>query len=140
MYRIKLLSVGKTKEEWLDAAIQEYVKRLQPIASFESVWAKNDTQLISLAEKEDAVICLDASGKMFDSESFSSFLMDELTKGGSRLTFVIGGAEGLPDEMKRRYPLISLSKMTFTHQMARLLLVEQTYRAFEIDKGSRYHK
>lgn len=140
MYRIRLISVGKTKEEWLDEAIQEYVKRLQPVALFEFVWAKNDAQLQSLAEKDESVICLDAAGKMYTSEQFSGFLLKELEKGGARLTFVIGGAEGLPAEMKSRYPLISLSPMTFTHQMARLILVEQTYRAFEIARGSRYHK
>ena len=140
MHRIRLISVGKTKEEWLDEAIQEYVKRLQPVATFDFIWAKNDEQLQSLAEKDEAVICLDSSGKMYDSIQFSSFLMKELEKGGARLTFVIGGAEGLPAAMKERYPLISLSLMTFTHQVARLILVEQTYRAFEIAKGSRYHK
>lgn len=140
MYRLRLLSIGKTKEGWLDEAINEYVKRLQPVASFEFIWAKNDLQLITLAEKDAAVICLDAGGKVMDSEQFSSFLMKELEKGGARLTFVIGGAEGLPELMKGKYPLISLSPMTFTHQIARLILVEQTYRAFEIDRGSQYHK
>lgn len=140
MYRIRLISVGKTKEEWLDEAIQEYLRRLQPLASIELLWAKNDEQLMALAEKDSAVICLDPQGKMMDSARFSSFLMKELEKGGARLTFVIGGPEGLPEVMRSRYPLVSLSPMTFTHQMARLILVEQIYRAFEIARGSPYHK
>lgn len=140
MYRIRLISVGKTKEEWLDEAIQEYLRRLQPLASIELLWAKNDEQLMVLAEKDSAVICLDPQGKMMDSSRFSSFLMKELEKGGARLTFVIGGPEGLPEIMRSRYPLVSLSPMTFTHQIARLILIEQIYRAFEIARGSPYHK
>lgn len=140
MYKLRIISVGKTKEEWLESAIAEYIKRLQPIAAIEFVWAKNDAQLISLVEKEVAVICLEASGPMFDSEKFSSYFIKQLEAHGSRLAFVIGGAEGLPETLKKSYPLLSLSRMTFTHQMIRLVLIEQIYRAFEIDKGSRYHK
>lgn len=140
MYRIRILSVGKTKEEWLEAAIAEYLKRLQQVATITFVWAKNDAQLLALAEKEENLICLDASGRMMDSVQFSSFLTKELEMRGARLTFVIGGAEGLPPSLKKEHPLISLSPMTFTHQMVRLLLIEQIYRAIEIDKGSHYHK
>lgn len=140
MYRLRVLSVGKTKEEWLESAIAEYLKRLQQTATITFVWAKNDAQLLALAEKEEGLICLDASGHAMDSLKFSSFLMKELEMRGARLTFVIGGAEGLPIPLKKGYPLISLSPMTFTHQMVRLLLVEQIYRAIEIDKGSSYHK
>lgn len=140
MYKLRIFSVGKTKEEWLEQAIAEYIKRLQHTTSIEYIWAKNDEQLIALVEKEEAVICLDALGQMMDSEKFSSFLVKQLEAGGSRLSFVIGGAKGLPASIKKKYPLISFSLMTFTHQIIRLILVEQIYRAFEISKGSRYHK
>ena len=140
MIRIKLLSVGKTKETWLNDALDEYLKRLTPVAAIEFAWAKNDAQLVSLIEQEPAVICLDAQGTMMTSEEFAGFLQKQLEMHGSRLTLVIGGSEGLPKEIKARYPLISLSRMTFTHQMTRLVLVEQIYRAFEILRGSKYHK
>ncbi|HEV8052597.1 MAG TPA: 23S rRNA (pseudouridine(1915)-N(3))-methyltransferase RlmH [Parachlamydiaceae bacterium] len=140
MYKLRIFSVGKTKEDWLEQAIAEYIKRLQHTTAIEFVWAKNDEQLIALVEKEEAVVCLDALGQMMDSEKFSSFLVKQLETNGSRLSFVIGGAEGLPASFKKKYPLISFSLMTFTHQIIRLILVEQIYRGIEISKGSRYHK
>lgn len=139
MHKIKILTVGKTKEDWLEDAMSEYLKRLKPVADIEFHMAKNDQQLQNWAEKENILVCLDAAGALMDSEGFSHFLLDHLQKGGSRLSFVIGGPEGLPECLKK-FPLISLSPMTFTHQMARLILIEQIYRAFEIAKGSQYHK
>jgi 23S rRNA (pseudouridine1915-N3)-methyltransferase len=140
MYKLRIYSVGKTKEDWLESAIAEYMKRLQQVAPIEFILAKNDDQLVSLVEKEEAIICLDPEGQMMDSEKFSSFLIKQLETNGSRLAFVIGGPEGLPAALKKKYPLLSFSPMTFTHQIIRLILVEQIYRAMEINKGSRYHK
>lgn len=140
MFKLKILSVGKTKEVWLEEAIKEYVKRLTPLATLEFIWAKNDAQLLQFADKETALICLEVEGNSFTSEQFADFFSDQLQKGGSRLTFVIGGSDGLPKALKQRATLISLSPLTFTHQLARLVLIEQIYRAFEILKGSRYHK
>lgn len=140
MYHFRILSIGKTKEEWLESAIAEYLKRLQATATLTFVWAKNDGQLLALIEKEKSIICLDAEGQGMNSQLFSSFLIKQLETHGASLTFVIGGPEGLPATLKKGYPLISLSPMTFTHQMVRLILVEQIYRAIEIDKGSHYHK
>jgi 23S rRNA (pseudouridine1915-N3)-methyltransferase len=140
MYQIRILSINKTKEGWLHDALQDFIKRMQPVVRFELLWAKNEAQLLTLAAKESLLIGLDASGEMMDSEQFSGFLLKKLEEGGARLAFVIGGAEGLPSELKKSCFLISLSRMTFTHQLARLILIEQLYRAFEIAKGSRYHK
>lgn len=142
MIKIKILSIGKTKETWLDQAINEYIKRLSPVAAFEFIWAKDDKQLLEFAGKESAgsVVCLDAAGSVMTSEQFSSFLISKLEQAGSRLTLIIGGSDGLPLQLKRSAPLISLSPMTFTHQITRLVLMEQIYRAFEIAKGSPYHK
>jgi len=140
MHKLRILSIGKTKETWLEEAIDEYLKRLSKTLSIEFVWTKNDEQLLALASKEPILVCLDAAGRMMDSEAFSTFIVKKFEEGGSRLTIVIGGAEGLPMQLKQHSTLISLSPMTFTHQLARLVLVEQIYRAFEIDKGSRYHK
>lgn len=140
MNKLRILLIGKTKETWLDEALQEYIKRLKSILTIEFAWAKSDEHLVMLASKEPLFVCLDAAGKLMDSEQFSSFIMKKFEEGGSRLAIVIGGAEGLPETL-RQHPLkISLSPMTFTHQIVRLILVEQVYRAFEIDKGSRYHK
>lgn len=140
MLKLKILSVGKTKEEWLDAALDEYVKRLKSVLSIEFIWAKNDEQLIHYAEKEPLIICLDVQGASLNSEQFSSFIQRKFQDGGSRLAIVIGGAEGLPIELKEKCELISLSPLTMTHQIVRLVLIEQIYRALEIAKGTKYHK
>ena len=91
-------------------------------------------------ESKQSIICLDPNGKEFDSLQFSKFIQDRLIKADSRLAFVIGGAEGLPLSLKSGYELVSLSRLTMTHQLTRLFLIEQLYRAFEIAKGSPYHK
>ncbi|QLH35600.1 MAG: 23S rRNA (pseudouridine(1915)-N(3))-methyltransferase RlmH [Parachlamydiaceae bacterium] len=140
MLKLKIISIGKTKEDWLNAAIEEYVKRLSPVLKFEFVWAKNNDQLRDLLNKETSVICLDAKGKLYNSEQFAEFIQTQFVENKSRLTLAIGGAEGLPDEIKGCYRLISLSPLTMTHQIVRLVLIEQIYRAFEIAKGTQYHK
>jgi 23S rRNA (pseudouridine1915-N3)-methyltransferase len=140
MFKIRIFSVGKTKETWLEEALQLYLKRLKPFCQIEFILAKDDRQLTALASKESHAICLDPSGSSFSSEEFSSFLVKKLEEGGSKVAFIIGGATGLSPELKEAFPLISFSRMTFTHQMMRLLLVEQIYRALEIAKGSSYHK
>jgi 23S rRNA (pseudouridine1915-N3)-methyltransferase len=141
MLKIKILSIGKTKEPWLEQAIAEYQKRLQATASFEFIWAKQEEQLLALVAQSPLPICLDPRGSLFTSEEFSDFLCNKLELGGSRLSFVIGGAEGLPASLKKgSYPQVSLSSLTFTHQLTRLVLIEQIYRALEIAKGSKYHK
>lgn len=140
MIKLKILSVGKTKETWLEEAINEYIKRLSPWVSFEFLWAKDDQHLIQLIEKEPYCLCLDPKGEQLTSEKFADFLHSNIEKSGSRLSFVIGGPEGLPNELKGKYPLISFSKLTFTHQIVRLILIEQVYRAFTILKNIPYHK
>lgn len=140
MYKVKICSIGKTKEPWLKFAIEEYSTRLSPILSIEWALAKGEKQLPPLLDGL-RYVALDPKGMAHTSESFSTFLLDTLRKEHSRLTFVIGGAQGLsPQILKGAIAKISLSKMTFTHQLTRLILLEQIYRAFEIDKGSQYHK
>lgn len=139
MLKVKVLSIGKTKEKWLEEALQEYLKRLSPVLTIEFLLYKTNTQLEAQAAKENCIICLDPNGKMVSSEEFAAILISNLEKGGSKIAFVIGGPEGLPISLKEK-PLISFSKMTFTHQICRLILVEQIYRAIELQKGSKYHK
>jgi 23S rRNA (pseudouridine1915-N3)-methyltransferase len=138
--RIKILSPGKNKDAWLEDAIQEYVKRLSPLAEFELIWTKDEQGFAKLIGEEKELICLDPKGKMMDSEGFASFFIKAVESGGSKIAFAIGGAEGFPKGVLEGKKLISLSLLTFTHQMARLILVEQIFRAFEISKGSKYHK
>jgi 23S rRNA (pseudouridine1915-N3)-methyltransferase len=140
MLKLKILSVGKTKEKWLEEAFQEYTKRLKASVQIETAWAKDHAQLIEWTQRESSYLCLDPTGRLFTSEALAHFLTQQWEKGGSRLTFVIGGAEGLPVEIKERGNLISLSPLTFTHQITRLILIEQIYRVIEIQKGSHYHK
>jgi 23S rRNA (pseudouridine1915-N3)-methyltransferase len=141
MFKIKIFTVGKTKESWLQQATEEYHKRIKNTIQVEWVLCKNDEQLVSTLEKESSWISLDPKGSLLSSEEFSTFLFSELEEEGSRLNLVIGGAEGLaPSIRKKSKSLISLSKMTFTHQITRLILLEQIYRALEIRKGSGYHK
>lgn len=86
------------------------------------------------------IIGLDERGRQLTSTEFSNLLFSGFEDNGAKVTFVIGAYSGLPDEVRDNYSLISLSKMTWPHQLARLLLTEQIYRATEIRKGSNYHK
>jgi len=142
--RVVILSVGKTKEKWLNTAVDEYIKRLRTSSiDLECIWVKDDEALSAhAAEQPGVVMVLDERGELYTSEAFSKVLYDQLEEGGSRLTFVIGGPDGLPPALRAFPPRrqMSLSRMTLTHQMARLLLAEQVYRASEIHRGSKYHR
>ena len=140
MIHIKILSPGKIKEQWLQEAIQEYLKRLTPLAHFELIWPKDEKHFTKFVQEEKDLICLDPRGKMYSSEAFTDYFFKEVEKGGSSIAFAIGGAEGFPEGLTAGRPLLSLSPMTFTHQHVRLLLIEQIFRAFEIRKGTGYHK
>ncbi len=140
MYKITVFSVGKTKEAWLAEATCEYEKRLSAVVSIDWILVKKEEQLMNLLE-DIPFIALTPEGKEFTSEGFSSQMHLWLEKFGSRLSFLIGGAEGISSQLlKKAFATVSFSKMVFTHQIIRLLLIEQIYRATEIRKGSRYHK
>lgn len=133
MLKIKIISPGKMKESWLKEALAEYEKRLKGILSIEWVFKE--------VAPDSPYICLDPKGKTFTSLTFSKFLYNEWEGCGSRLTFVIGGPEGLSQEiLSGAHHTLSLSSLTFTHQVARLLLLEQIYRATQIEKNTPYHK
>ncbi|KAL7541327.1 hypothetical protein ACHAWF_006906 [Thalassiosira exigua] len=145
---VKIRMVGRKNggEKWLDSAYSTYETRLKSTnLKVITQYHKSDNELVKGTEadenKNHKVVLLDPIGKMCTSEVFSDNMYRWLEEGGSRLTFVIGGAEGLPDDMKEGHRgMLSLGKMTFTHQFARILLMEQIYRASEIRKGSGYHK
>jgi 23S rRNA (pseudouridine1915-N3)-methyltransferase len=141
MITIKILTMGKAKERWIEEGFADYQKRLSPKLLLQLILARHEEQLIQLAQKERGlVVGLDSQGDSLTSEQFSQRMYRYLEEGGARLCFVIGGAEGLPPLLKTSLPLLSLSSLTFPHQMARLILAEQIYRAVEIRKNSPYHR
>lgn len=136
MFKVKVFTIGKCKEEWLAVALSEYEKRLRGKLSIEWFLAKDNEQLIEWARQE-TYVALDPKGELLTSEAWS----EKMLKLGLRLNFVIGGAEGLPAQiLKGAQFKWSLSPLTFTHQITRLILLEQLYRATEIERGSQYHK
>lgn len=158
--KIRIFCIGKIKENYLKEGIAEYLKRLSPYAKVEIVEVsdepikenpnksdidnainKEGKKILKLIKNTDYLISLDLGQKEFKSESFAEFLMKNVEISGSNLSFVIGGSYGLSDELKNRANnSFSLSKMTFTHQMTRLILLEQIYRAFKILNNEVYHK
>lgn len=155
--KIKIIALGKIKEKFLKAGIDEFLKRLTPYASIETVelnaieikdanltdkvLEKEGEKILAQIKQNSYVITLEINGANFSSEEFAKKL-DEVTKEGfNEIVFVIGSSCGLAKAVSQRANLkLSLSKMTFLHQFARLILIEQIYRAFKIQKGETYHK
>ncbi len=138
MFKVKVITIGKCKESWLNAALFEYEKRLKNKMKIEWVLVETNKELLEKASLEASFITLDLKGKLLSSEEFSRHLFSLF---GLKPTFIIGGAEGLDPKIIQKASFSwSLSPLTFTHQMVRLLLVEQLYRALEIEAGSSYHK
>jgi 23S rRNA (pseudouridine1915-N3)-methyltransferase len=141
MYKIKIITIGKIKEKWLEAAIKDYQKRLINRLDLQWFLFKNEDQLLHGCEKEKFYVCLDRIGEKLTSEEFAHTLFDLLEKNKQELVIVIGGAEGLDEKIRAKARKnLSLSNLTFTHQLTRLVLIEQIYRSFEIAKNSPYHK
>lgn len=154
--KIIILAIGKTKEEYIEKGIQEFIKRINPFCSFDLKIInepKNHTKLSiqeqiqaesqwieQFIQQNDLVVLLDEKGKAFSSVEFSKQLEQWLNTNKKRLVFVIGGSYGLSDSLKQKYPALSLSNMTYNHQIVRLMLLEQLYRAFTILKGLPYQK
>ena len=157
--KIKIYCIGKIKDQYLKDGVNEYIKRISAYASVEIIEvadskvkdnpnnsdikkAKNEEGERVLKQlKNDYLIGLDLNKKEPTSEEFAKFLHSKLVEGGSNISFVIGGSYGLSDELKKRCNTsISLSKLTFLHQMTRLILLEQIYRAFKILNNETYHK
>ena len=151
--RIAIVIVGKTGPAWMTDAVNEYAQRISHFADIEfrlvpaagnlpsSVALEKEGQgILSKLNPKEKVLLLDEHGKEFTSVQLAEFL-DKLAIGGtSSLVFVTGGAYGVSNQVRERADhVISFSKFTFTHQMIRLLLVEQVYRAMTISKGRPYH-
>ncbi|MBQ1352070.1 MAG: 23S rRNA (pseudouridine(1915)-N(3))-methyltransferase RlmH [Oscillospiraceae bacterium] len=159
MWNIRVLCVGKLKETFYAQAVQEYQKRLGSFCKLEIKEFAEErlpdnptaTQIQLALEKEaqrllpdlgkGVVIALCIEGKLFSSEALAHQMEVLALHGQSRLTFVIGGSYGLAPIVKQQAQLkLSMSLMTFPHHMARVMLLEQLYRGFQILKGTKYHK
>lgn len=158
--KIKLYVIGKIKENYLKEGINEYINRIRPyaqleiievndepvkdnpsLAEIEIVKNKEGEKILKLLKPGDYLISLDLGKKQFTSPEFAKYLESKFVAGGSVISFVIGGSYGLSDALKERAnDAISLSNMTFLHQMTRLILLEQIYRAFKIIRNEVYHK
>lgn len=158
--KISIITVGKLKEKYLKQGIDEYLKRLSAYAKVEIIevadekapehlseaemeevkWKEGERILSHLSE-DTYIITLEISGRMLNSEQLAAKIDELSTYGKSKLAFIIGGSLGLSKEVQKQSDLaLSFSKMTFPHQLMRLILLEQIYRAYRINRGEPYHK
>lgn len=159
MISVKLVCVGKLKESWLSAACAEYVKRLSryctlsvtELAEHTLPEKPSEAEISAALEKEGAeilkacdghyVIAACVEGTQLSSEELSQKLDRLSVEGRGKVAFVVGSSHGLSEAVKRRADMrLSVSKMTFPHQLFRVMLLEQIYRAFSISAGAKYHK
>lgn len=158
--KIKIYAIGKIKENYLKLGIEEYLKKIKPYSQIEIVElndepipnnpnhseieiAKNKEgeRVLQMVKSSEYLIGLDLGKKELESPEFAAYLEKKMENSGASISFVIGGSYGLSDALKNRCnDSISLSKMTFLHQMTRLILLEQIYRAFKILRNETYHK
>lgn len=157
--KFTFLTIGKIKEKWMRQGIDEYLKRLSPIAKVEilspdeekmpenpspalkeKVMEKEGEKLLKYLKDEDFLILLDLKGKPVTSEELAHIIRQKMVSGTSHFFFMIGGPYSNGENIRKRANLkISISAMTFTHQMARLILAEQVYRAMKIIRHEPYH-
>lgn len=154
--KITLLVIGKTDEKYLREGIEKYLKRLAHYTTFEmlehslarklqslplaQLMQKEAEVILQQMEKADYSVLLDEKGKTFTSVEFASFIQLRLNQSVKNLLFVVGGAWGFDETVKEKANMkLSLSAMTFSHQMVRLFFVEQLYRAFTIIRNESYH-
>ena len=157
---VNIIAVGKIKEKYLKDAIDEYSKRLSRFCKLtitevsdesmsqnpsekeiEDILKKEGEKILSAIKNTDVLITLCVEGTQKSSEEFARFISDECIKGANTFTFIIGGSVGLSDKIKSLSNLkLSFSKMTFPHQLMRVVLLEQIYRAFKINANESYHK
>ena len=157
MVKVKLIVVGKTKEDWIRQGIKHYQKLLAKYADLEIIEIKEEKITKSKNEKivldsegeriarylkKDALrIALDVGGDEFTSEEFAKLFGKNLNCGQNHFIFVLGGALGVSEKILQVCPVkLSLSRMTFTHEICRIIILEQVYRAFSILAGTKYHK
>lgn len=161
MIRVNIICIGKIKEKYFTDAINEYAKRLSSFCKFavvelaeEKIKSNNPNEsqisevinaegkrILQKISQSDYVVAMCIEGKMLSSEELSKTIDSVSIGGKSTVDFIVGGSYGLSNEVKQRADLrLSMSRMTFPHQMARMILSEQIYRAFEISSNGKYHK
>ena len=155
--KIKIIALGKIKEKYLKSGIDEFLKRLTPYASVsvvelnpieikdenlkDKILLDEGEKILSNIKPLDFVITLEIEGQQFSSEDFAQKIKDLTNNGTQEIVFVIGSSCGIGKNVSTRADLkMSMSKMTYLHEFARLILIEQIYRAFKINKGEKYHK
>lgn len=151
--KINIVAVGKIKERFFTDAIMEYAKRLSKFCDFKIIEVNEATVYKNLDEKSELegvlllskakgyVIALDGRGKMLSSENLADEIKSNMVNGVSEITFIIGGSNGLSKEVLTKANMVlSFGKITFPHQLFRVVLSEQIYRAFTIINGMPYHK
>ena len=157
MVRLKFIFVGKTKEPWIAEGIEHYQKMLSKFAELEFITVKDEKvtehssekvvlkkegeRVLKSLSKNSFSLVLDSKGKMLSTEEMASSLKEKMNQGYNDFVFVTGSALGLSSEVINSADFrLSLSRMTFPHQLVRLILLEQVYRAFSIIEGRKYHK
>lgn len=155
--KIKIITYGKIKEKFLKEGIDEFLKRLTPYTSVcvleltpleikdknlvDKILEEEGEKILANIKPQDFVITMEIKGKQFSSEEFAQRIEQLTIDGVGEIVFVIGSSCGIGKNVSQRANLkMSMSKMTFLHQFARLILIEQIYRAFKIIKGETYHK
>lgn len=153
---IYIICIGKIKDKYIIEGISEFSKRMQSFANLEIIelkeFTKEATTEISIKKESDEIIkylsklnsyeiLLDLAGKEFDSKSMSDYIENLKNTGISNMSFVIGGSDGVSEDLKKRVKLkLKFSNFTFPHQLMRLILMEQIYRWFSISNNIKYHK
>lgn len=160
MQTVNIICIGKIKEKYWTDAIREYAKRLSPFCKFniieldeekvnsnpneaqiKGILEAEGKRIISKLSKNSYIIPMCIEGKQLSSTELADKMSDVALSGKSSIDFIIGGSWGLSDEVKMKADFkLSMSKMTFPHQMARVVLCEQIYRSFEINSNGKYHK
>ncbi len=158
--KIKVVAIGKIKESYWRDALEEYSKRLSGYCTLEilesddekapadcsekealQIKDKEGKKLLSQIKPSEYVVALDLNANTYDSPQLAARLEEWFVQGNSTVTFLIGGSLGLSDEVKKKAnERLTLSRLTFTHQMTRVILLEQIYRAFKINRHETYHK
>lgn len=160
MISVTLICVGRLKDRFFEEASDEYLKRLKAYAKVNIVEIKaqelspepNDAEVSAALEKEASeimkkipagakIVTMCIEGKLYSSEELAAFLESSAVSGCSHIVFIIGGSYGLSESVKKLSAVrMSMSKMTFPHRLARIMLLEQVYRGFKINAGEKYHK
>jgi 23S rRNA (pseudouridine1915-N3)-methyltransferase len=141
--KLRLLMLGKTRRPELRAVVEDYVKRISRHSPIEITEVRDEAAALKRLDADRAanVILLDATGKTLDSKAFAKWLADQRDRGTRELIFLCGDADGFPDSLRScAHQKLSLGSMTFSHELARVVLAEQLYRAFSILSGSPYPK